>query len=300
MGSEQIDRTSGELSVTFNDSKHDVLMTGLGRIDSVRRIVLSNADTCYREGTLFMHIHGDPNKAAITELSFNSTFVTAISFADLTSGIQRSGQEPQGGDGEVAVILLMDVDMPDSSMARAGITSTEAITAAIQDLGIAYDGIAGSGSAVQNIAVVRCRDCGLFLRGAGKHTKLGELIGRSVLQSVKESADLNGTSVVNRMSSAGMLAAYGYDQGRLFKLSGCPDMNAFLGRMIAKDSEPKALASVSAVLNICNQVNWGLISEEEGRRTAEGILRSCLRDPVGNGDTLEVLASTLAYYFMDP
>jgi len=301
MGNESIQKENGELIITFQDWNHDALATcGSGLIRRIKTLRFGNGEGHQTEDGLYIHIDGDAMAACVSELSYNSTFVTAVAFADLSSGALRIGQYPEEGKGEVLLIVLMDADVPDHALARAAITATEAVTAAVQDLGIAYGGFTASGSVRQNIVIIRDRGSDIHVRGAGNHCKLGELIGRASIEAVKASADMNGVNQFTRSSIIAMMTAYGYGQDKLFALSGCPDMSTFIVRSLAKDSDPSAVATVSAVIHICNEMQWGLVSEEEGRKAAMDLMRAGLREPVGYEGTMDILARTVATFFTDP
>ena len=301
MGNEYIQKENGELIITFQDWNHDALSTsGGGLFRRIKGIRVGNGESGQTDDDMYIHIDGDAMAACISELSFNGTFVTAVAFADFSTGAMRIGHDPDQGKGEVLLIVLMDVDVPDHTMGRAAITATEAVTVTMQDLGITYDGLTASGSARQNVIIVRNRGSDLHLRGAGNHCKLGELIGKASIQAVKASADMNGVNIFTRSSILAMLADYGYDQNKLFSLSGCPDMAAFIARSIVKDSDPAAVATVSAVIHLHNEVQWGLLSEEDGKKAAMDIMRIGIHEPVGFGGILDVLARTVSYFFMEP
>ena len=69
--------------------------------------------------------------------------------------------------------------------------------------------------------------------------------------------------------------------------------------MAEKDSDPGALATVSAILHVYNEVQWGLLEEDIGRDVMLRLMKSGLREPVGDGDIIHILASTLAHYYLD-
>ena len=299
MGTEVIERDAEEFSIVFGDSLHDAISTEFGIVQQLRRITIGKGEDMFAEGSLFIHLEGDVSKISITELSYNSTFVTAIAFADLSAGLERIGCDSQSGSGEIVIVLLIDSDMPDHTMARATITITEGITAAVQDLGLAFNGNPASGSVSQKIVVVRSRECGLYLRGAGKHTKLGELIGRSTIEAVKTSAASNGTAIDTRRSIIQMLGDYDYDQDRLFKMSEMLDYAQFLDKVLAKDADPRAVATVSAVIHIHNEVQWGLLDEGTGLEVAMGLMKVGLHEPVRSSSILDSLAQTAVLFFKE-
>lgn len=90
--------------------------------------------------------------------------------------------------GTINILLFIGATMTPGALARVLITATEAKCAAIQDLNlpsIYSDGIA-TGSGTDGIIAVCDEDSDLLLTEAGTHTKVGELIGKTVKQAVKE------------------------------------------------------------------------------------------------------------------
>ena len=142
--------------------------------------------------------------------------------------------------------------------------------------------------------IVRNNRSQVYLRGAGKHTKLGELIGVSTKEAVRASAELNGTGVISRLSVMAMLSEYGYDQESLFRLSGSQDMIGFLDLFLEADSDPKLVATVSAVIHLYDEALWGLVEEEVARSAAMRIIGVGIGEPEFSDDILHALAATVA------
>ena len=284
-------------SIVF-DSEHDAMSTESGIIKGPRKITIGKGDAPTADGEIRIPIYGDPSRVAVSKMSFNSTCVTAVALADLSAGLERSGYEGQSGHGQVVLILLMDCDMPDHTLARAGITVTEGITAVIQDLGLAYDGLPASGSTTQTIVTVRANGAKPYLRGAGKHTKLGELIGRSTKEAVRKSASANRTDIGTRRSLMEMMERYGYDQDKLYRLADCLNYREYIEKLIDNDSDPRMLALVSSIIHIANEIRWGLVPEDTGYEAGIGLIR-LFREPTRSGSLMDTLALNLAKYMAD-
>lgn len=297
MSSEGIEIHNDRISITFHDRKHDAITTaGLGLVRGVGRIEAGGRETSFRDGILYIRTEGRPANFSVSRMTYNTTNVTAVSFADLRSGLERAGKSPQSGMGEILVILILEMDVPDAALARAAITSTEAITASLQDLGLAYDSFSASGSRTQNLVVVCDKGSTLRLRGAGKHTKLGELIGRTTIESVKASAELNGISIASRRSVVSIMASCGYSKSDLFRLSGCEDKESFDQGIALRDSDPKAVGAVSAALHVHNEMVWGLMDERTALTVASEVVRSGLGKDYEGSDPLQMLAISAAHY----
>ena len=215
-----------------------------------------------------------------SEMSFGVTSGAAVAIADMGSGVRRAGCKSEGRGGEVSLILLLGPDFSVSSMARAGITAVEAITAAIQDLGL-RDSSGRCGSGIDNLRMAVVSDNGseLHLRGTGKHSKMGEIIGKTVYDAVINSARKNGTDYSAENLIEYTLKAKGYS-GELGSIR------------IPKDR--KIIEAFSALDLLDDEIRWGLIPEKEGKTVGRRIIRSMLGHcSEEDSDLMGVFVSTL-------
>ena len=137
------------------------------------------------------------NVAIVTE-AFEEASVTAV----VTGGIEVNGgragdpaswQEVQGKareikQGTINIMVFFSMDLTPAALTRALVTCTEAKTAAIQELVAPsrYSMGLATGSGTDGTILVSNRESPVQLTNAGKHSKLGELIGKAVKQAVKE------------------------------------------------------------------------------------------------------------------
>ena len=222
-------------------------------------------------------------KFGYSEMSFGMTSGAAIAIADLGTGIRRAGCESEGKGGEVSLILLLGPDFSVSSMARAGITAVEAITAAIQDLGL-RDSSGRCGSGIDNLRMAVVSDNGseLHLRGTGKHSKMGEIIGKTVYNAVMDSAKKNGTDYVTDDLIIYTLKAKGYAK----------EAETIGSMEIAHDR--KIIAAFSSLTLLDDEIGWGLIPEKEGISVGRRIIRSMVGKCSDKGaDLMGIFVSTL-------
>lgn len=142
-------------------------------------------------GYLTLPAHG---RISVSSVSNDTTRVTAVASADIRTGRIRAGNGRTSESGGISLAILVDASLPVFSCARAMVTCTEAITCVIRELGLGSPGgYTDSGCVDQNIAIVCRPDSSLKLTGTGKHSKLGEFIGRSAIEAVLGSARANGT-----------------------------------------------------------------------------------------------------------
>ena len=170
----------------------------------------------------------DMENAAIETLSYQNLTVTAI----VTGGIETNGGrvgdpadffkplEKPDKAGTINIMLVLDTDLPPGTLTRALVTCTEAKTAAIQELleGSKYSNGIATGSGTDTTIVVANSESPLYLEGAGKHSKLGELIGRVVKEAVKKALDKQtGLNPQSQHNALKRLQRFGVNKTTLWK-----------------------------------------------------------------------------------
>ena len=136
---------------------------------------------------------------AVESETYGEVQVTAA----VTAGLQGNGgrvgdpasyEEKEGEivplpTGTIHIYLLIDGKLSQDVMARAMITATEAKVAAIQELMLRsrYSYGLATGSGTDKMFVTANPQAAQELTDAGKHSKLGEMIGRTVRKATKES-----------------------------------------------------------------------------------------------------------------
>lgn len=89
--------------------------------------------------------------------------------------------------GTINTILYIDANLTDSALLKALVSSTEAKTAAVMDLGYKslYSEHMATGSGTDGTVIISNPDSQLLLTTASTDCKLGEMIGQVVYNSVK-------------------------------------------------------------------------------------------------------------------
>lgn len=138
------------------------------------------------------------DNVAIHKASYEEITVTAI----VTGGIEVNGgrvgdpatwhelssKDKQVKEGTINIILVVNTDLSKGALTRALVTCTEAKTAALQELVAPsrYSMGLATGSGTDGMIIVCDATSDICLTNAGKHSKLGELIGKAVIPAVKE------------------------------------------------------------------------------------------------------------------
>ncbi|MBW1897810.1 MAG: adenosylcobinamide amidohydrolase, partial [Deltaproteobacteria bacterium] len=156
----------------------------------------SEKDAC------FLFTAADMDNLAITNLKFKDMIVYALVTAGVESNAMRMAKD-QGSfyePGTINIIIMANMKLTPRAMTRAIISATEAKTAALLDMDIrsSYDEGAcrATGTGTDNIIVVE--GSGVELDNAGGHTKLGELIARTVYDGVQEAVKMQNRLTASR------------------------------------------------------------------------------------------------------
>lgn len=226
---------------------------------------------------------------AIVPMSYRDLYVCAI----VTAGIEENGgragdpasyyennesYEPVGGT--INTILLINADLPEYSVGKALMTATEAKSVALQQLmarSIYSQGIA-TGSGTDMIAIITDPNSKLHISDAGKHSKLGELIGKTVISATTEALRLQtGLSPESQMDVLVRLSRFSITEKELWQAAK-EIMNESTINVVSKKpffndlcncaKNPFLVAVTSAILNIIDEVEWGLLPENEAKKAA--------------------------------
>jgi adenosylcobinamide hydrolase len=263
-------------------------------------------DTCHAgNGSVQQYLEGvarslglDPETATglITRAEMKNTAIVTESFRDLTvtaivtAGIEKNGGRAgdpasyyENGDsvepvgGTINTILIINANLPEYAMTRAVMTATEAKTVALQQLmarSIYSTGIA-TGSGTDMIVIVADPGSSQHLTNTGKHSKLGELIGRTVIRATTAALEMEtGLSpasqrdVLVRLSRFGVTADDFWNaavQAGLAGRASDEEREQFLQFLKIWAQEPGSVARAVAALHVVDEAEWGLLPSDSAR-----------------------------------
>jgi adenosylcobinamide hydrolase len=173
--------------------------------------------------------------------------------------------------GTINIMLVIDSDMPPGTLARALVTCTEAKTAALQELmaGSNYSTGLATGSGTDQTIIVANVESPLYLESAGKHSKLGELIGHVVKKTVKEALDKQtGLSPKQQHSVLRRLKRFGVQEEILWnkyiaETSQPKFKPQFLECVYLLDQDSQLLVYTSLYVHLMDQLLWELLLPDE-------------------------------------
>ncbi|MDD1723783.1 MAG: adenosylcobinamide amidohydrolase [Methanospirillum sp.] len=227
--------------------------------------------------------------AAIVTRSFRGVEVTAI----ITGGIEVNGG--RAGDpasyyqesgkierlGTINTILVIGAHLPPPTMVRAVITAAEGKTVVLQQLMAPsrYSSGIATGSGTDGIIVITDTTHGITLTDAGKHSKLGELIGQCIIEAttetLKRQSDLTPLTQRDVMVRLDRFSVKEEDiWRRSCVMAGENRRPGFTASLREISREPALVGATAAVLHIHDEISWGLVPDTAGRNAAIKILLS--------------------------
>ncbi len=223
------------------------------------------------------------NNLAISRQRFQDLEVVAVCTGGVESNAGRAGdpasyhqsegsyQMLKAGNPSVAgtinAMIFINRELTPGAMVTAVITATEAKSALLQELEVPSrysEGIA-TGTGTDQMAVAS-KLGGKPLTDAGKHSKLGELIGKAMHDAVKETLALqNGLTPMSRRSSLAHIERLGADKAVM-----CEGVGAFLSKDNAALFERNfsnivndalTVAAVASIVHLRDKFLWGTLPE---------------------------------------
>ena len=226
--------------------------------------------------------------ASIVSRSYKELTVTAI----VTGGVETNGgrvgdpasyyKTAEKKCGTINIMLVIDADLPPGILARALVTCTEAKTAALQELMAPsrYSTGLATGSGTDQTIVVANSESPLFFEGAGKHSKLGELIGLAVMAAVKEALKKqSGLTPAQQHDLLRRLRRFGVTEEALWQRykEEVGDDALIKAQFIAALEKMTAVPALFPLgvlfIHLYDEHLWGLLEKEETWEAAEKLLK---------------------------
>lgn len=184
--------------------------------------------------------------------------------------------------GTINILLHIGVNLTEGALARALVTCAEAKTAALQELlaPSRYSSGLATGSGTDGTIVIANAESKWTLNNAGKHSKLGELIGRSVKTAVKEALFLQtGLSPEKQRHVLKRVDRYGITEDSLWALRltrrGAESLVSraeFADRVGRLFRGGTMVSYVSLYVHLLDQLSWGLLEGADAAAAAQELL----------------------------
>jgi adenosylcobinamide hydrolase len=247
----------------------------------------------------------DPQKSAglLTSASMENVAMEKLFFQDLTveayvtGGINVNGGRAgdpasyyeQDGNfiplgGTINILLYINANLTPEALVKSVITATEAKTVALQELVAPsqYSTGLASGSGTDGIIVACNPQSSMTLTDAGLHSKLGELIGQTVISATKRALEREtGLSQKSQYNVLARLKRYKIAEGILekrfaAKYPNYANQTRYREALNCLAQRDEWIYLASALIHIQDQVNWGLLPYRQALMTTKRLLVSSL------------------------
>ena len=161
-------------------------------------------------------------------------------------------------------------------------TATEAKTVALNNLKIPsqYSNGYATGTGTDGLCIFSNVDSDDGITNAGKHSKLGELIGKAVIESVTKAIGKQ-VWITNKSQSNALvrLNRFELDINKFYDDLDC-DKDYFIRQLQKEMKKQDNVAITTSVLNLIDEIDNNLIRKEEALILAEKILKNCNSYPI--------------------
>lgn len=216
---------------------------------------------------------------AVTAVITGGIEVNGGRVGDPASWYEKSGEAVSVKQGTINIMLFINTDLTAGVMTRAVVTCTEAKTAAIQELlaPSRYSMGLATGSGTDGTILVCNAQSNVKLTDAGKHSKLGELIGRAVKTAVKEALKKqSGLTPQRQHNMLRRMDRFGITEDTIWSLF-CEKHTAvqravFEDRLWKLAADGDVVVYTSLYAHLLDQLMWGMISKEEAMRAGTAVI----------------------------
>lgn len=222
--------------------------------------------------------------ACVVTKQYRNLEVSAITTAGVRVNASRAGDSAsyyeENGDfqfdvGTINVIILTNVCLEPGTLANGLVTATEAKTVALSNLRIPSQFSNGfaTGTGTDGIAIFSNSESDNILSNAGKHSKLGELIARCVIESIIEA--IKRQVWITKESQCSVLARlrrYDLDINEFYK--NITDKEEFIRLLQAAARKQENVAITTSILHLIDEVENNLLDKKIAYSLANSILEN--------------------------
>ena len=169
-------------------------------------------------------------------------------------------------EGTINIMVFISKELKPGAMVSALMVATEAKAAALQELAVysRYSNGLATGTGTDQIGIACNLHGGVPLSSADKHSKVGELIGCTVKQTVKKSLELhNEYTPLSRGRVTVYIRRLGCNVDELVSaVSGLLSKNQadiLKNNFEGVNRDPLVVASVAAIIHLWDKFTWGIL-----------------------------------------
>lgn len=199
---------------------------------------------------------------------------------------QNNNQNPNK-PGTINTILLINTKLDESSLLLAEMIAVEAKSVALRDLMVSsnYSDEIATGTGTDGIAIFSNMESENFTDNVSKHAKIGELIGKVVIDSIKEAlAKLQWLTPTYQLNALVRLDRFQYHLDDFYnnylpkhmKMEDEDDKREFIASLISISKNPELVSYVSLIIHLLDQYRYCLLSKKTVLKASNSILENQL------------------------
>ena len=199
---------------------------------------------------------------------------------------QNNNQNPNK-PGTINTILLINTKLDESSLLLAEMIAVEAKAVALRDLMVSsnYSNEIATGTGTDGIAIFSNMESENFTDNVSKHAKIGELIGKVVIDSIKEAlAKLQWLTPTYQLNALVRLDRFQYNLDDFYnnylpkhmKMEDEDDKREFIASLISISKNPELVSYVSLIIHLLDQYRYCLLSKKTVLKASNSILENQL------------------------
>lgn len=231
------------------------------------------------------------DNAVIGSYDCNGIEVSAVITAGIRGNGGRAGDPASfdemkrytSSNGTIVIILMIDADLSDSALIGSMITATQAKSHVIKRLmakSLYSTGIA-TGSGTDQVAVICNKNSNkkidLYRDGSDIAKTIGVCIDHTLEEAFDKQTMMNS---VTQCDPYVMISRYKITEKSCHDEIRYPfNMKTLIEARDLVSRDPKIAALVSAVLHIVDEMEWGMVSNEEGTNACRNIMSIMLSGP---------------------
>lgn len=224
---------------------------------------------------------------SIATKEFRNLEVIALTTAGVRTNAVRAGDpsayyEENGKFGTINTIILINANLSYETLLEAFMTATEAKTVALNDLKIPsqYSNGYATGTGTDGLCIFSNLESDNTLTNAGKHSKLGELIGQCVIDSVRNA--VRKQVWISEKSQSNVLVRLNRYSLDINEFYNCLDDDKFefISKLQNDMNKQDNVAVTSSVVNLIDEVKCGLIEKKDALQLACKIVENCNSYPI--------------------
>lgn len=226
--------------------------------------------------------------ACVVTKQYKNLEVSVITTAGVRVNASRAGDSAsyyeENGNfqfdvGTINIIILTNAYLEPGTLANGLVTATEAKTVALNNLRIPSQFSNGfaTGTGTDGIAIFSNTESDNYLSNAGKHSKLGELIARCVIESIIEA--IKRQVWITKESQCSVLARlrrYDLDINEFYK--NITDKEEFIRLLQAAARKQENVAITTSILHLIDEVENNLLDKKIAYNLADSILENNCSD----------------------